>query len=133
MPVARNQIVARGIKQRCPNCGERTLFQPDKPFAINPACPHCGLKLDRGDGFFLGPFIINYSVTIGLFVVPVILLFVFDVIGSKTAIALGGASALLVPLVLYRWSWGWWLACYFYFLPQKLPANRDSAHEAEEE
>lgn len=133
MHVTRPQIVARGLKNNCPNCGAHTLFRTPRGFAVNEACPQCGLKIDRGDGFFLGPFVISYTFTIGVFIVPVILLSAFGLIGTVTAIALGGACALIVPLLLYRTSWSWWLMCYFYFLPQKLPANRDLASDSDEE
>lgn len=133
MPVSRPQIVSRGLQQRCPNCGSATLFQTGSRFRLNHECPACGLKLDRGDGFFLGPFVINYTVTIAAFIVPVILLSIFGVIGPTLAIALGGAGALLIPLALYRTSWSWWLMCYFYFLPQKLTANRSEASDSDEE
>lgn len=134
MHVTRNQIITRGFTHRCPNCGGRhTLFQPGTRFTLNDSCPSCGLKLDRGEGFFLGPFVINYTVTIACFIVPVILLTIFGVIGSMTAIVLGGLAALLVPLLLYRTSWSWWLMCYFYFLPEKLPNNRGALREDAEE
>lgn len=109
------------------------LFQPGTRFTLNDSCPKCGLKLDRGEGFFLGPFVINYTVTIACFIVPVILLTIFGVIGSMTAIVLGGLAALLIPLLLYRTSWSWWLMCYFYFLPEKLPNNRGALREDTEE
>jgi uncharacterized protein (DUF983 family) len=134
MHVTRSQIVSRGIANRCPNCGHsHTLFSPGAKFTVNHECPQCGTKFERGEGFFLGPFVINYTITIGAFIVPVILLSIFNVIGTKTAIALGGSAALLVPVLLYRWSWSWWLMCYFYFLPEKLPNNRGSLREDEEE
>jgi len=38
MKVTRLQIVARGLTNRCPNCGERTLFKPGTFFEVNKAC-----------------------------------------------------------------------------------------------
>ena len=91
------------------------------------------MKLDRGEGFFLGPFVINYTFTVVVFIIPIVLLTAFGVIGTRTGIILAGITAFVVPLFLYRRSWSWWLMSYFYFLPQKLPRNRDSLHEDEEE
>ena len=54
MKVTRLQIVARGLSNRCPNCGGRTLFREGTLFQVNAACPRCGLKIERDDGFFLG-------------------------------------------------------------------------------
>lgn len=133
MPVTRSQIVSRGLKNCCPNCGHRTLFVPGQRFTIHHACPACGLKLDRGEGFFLGPFVISYTVTVAVFIVPVILLSLFNVLGTTATLVLCGIGALGVPLLLYRSAWSWWLAGYFYFLPEKLPANRGALREDEEE
>lgn len=42
-------------------------------------------------------------------------------------------AALVIPTLLYRRSWGWWLTAYFYFLPQKLPNNHGADGEDLEE
>ena len=133
MKVTRRQIVARGLANRCPNCGGVTLFPPHRGFKISERCAHCGLKFDRGEGFFLGPFVINYTVTVAWFIVPLILLNVRGVLGSTVTIAGTALGAILIPVLLYRRSWSWWLMAYFYFLPQKLPANHDIQREDEEE
>lgn len=133
MKVTRGQIIARGFAGQCPNCGGDTLFAPGARFRIKQRCGACGAKLDRGDGFFLGPFVINYTVTVACFVVPVILLGARGMLGTAAAFVIAGAVALLVPVLLYRRSWSWWLMAYFYFLPHKLPANRDGQREDEEE
>ncbi len=133
MQVARHQIIARGLANRCPNCGSRTLFEPASHFKIAERCANCGLRFDRGDGFFLGPFVINYGVTAFGFVLPVLFLYIFGVLRPVASIAIAAAGALVLPILLYRLSWGWWLMLYFYFLPQKLPNNRNDLHEDEEE
>ena len=133
MKVTRRQIIVRGLAGQCPNCGGHALFQVGARFKINDRCPDCGLKLDRGDGFFLGPFVINYTVTVVGFIVPVVLLGVFGVLGRSVAVALIVLGAVGLPILLYRRSWSWWLMAYFYFLPQKLPNNREVLGEDEEE
>ena len=133
MTVTRRQIIARGLARRCPNCGEHTLFQPSARFRINPRCPNCGLKFDRGDGFFLGPFVLNYSVTVFAFVAPVILLYFFRVIGPLTTLLAAGIGTFVLPILFYRASWSWWLMIYFYFLPEKLTNNRAGRGEDDEE
>ncbi|HZZ56912.1 MAG TPA: TFIIB-type zinc ribbon-containing protein [Opitutaceae bacterium] len=123
MPVTRLQIVARGLTNRCPNCGGRTLFKPGTLFQINPACPNCGLKIERDEGFFLGSMSLNYGVTLVGFLTPVAILTYRGVFSTTTAIVLAGAGSLLVPALLYRSSRSWWLMNYYLFLPQHLPAN----------
>jgi uncharacterized protein (DUF983 family) len=133
MPVTRRQIIARGLAEDCPNCGEHTLFPPGAHFRINEECAHCGLKFNRGEGFFLGPLVINYTGTVLIFIIPVILLSAAGMIGMRPAMVTAGLGAVLLPLLFYRWSWSGWLMAYFFFLPQKLPANRDKEGEDREE
>ena len=133
MKVTRLQIVARGLTNRCPNCGGRTLFKAGTLFQVNPACPSCGLKIERGEGFYLGSLSLNYGVTLVCFMVPVMLLAVYQVIGSTTAIVLAGVGALLFPALFYRSSRSWWLMNYYVFFPHQLPANRTGPSVAEDE
>ncbi|HTQ32384.1 MAG TPA: DUF983 domain-containing protein [Opitutaceae bacterium] len=133
MNVSRGRIIARGLANHCPNCGAPTLFEPGAILKVNEQCSNCGLKFDRGDGFFLGPFVVNYGVTAFGFIVPVVLCYFFGKLGGAATLALAGTGAVLIPALLYRCSWSWWLMVYFYFLPQKLPNNRDELHEDEEE
>ncbi|MGA3007996.1 MAG: DUF983 domain-containing protein [Opitutaceae bacterium] len=133
MPVTRGQIIARGLSHRCPNCGAQTLFKEGAYFKIDERCARCGLRFDRGDGFFLGPFVINYGVIAFGFVLPILFLYAMGVLKPVAAIATSATGAVLLPVLLYRLSWSWWLMAYFYFLPQKLPDNRDALREDEEE
>jgi hypothetical protein len=84
-------------------------------------------------GFFLGPLVINYGITALGFVVPVILLWSLGAFGARAAIVAVAAGTVLLPVLLYRRSWGWWLTSYFLFLPQKLPANGDETGDDREE
>jgi uncharacterized protein (DUF983 family) len=121
--VTRLDVIARGITGRCPNCGQRTLFQEGRLFKVNETCPSCGLKIENGDGAFLGPFVINYGVTVFGLIIPVILLYAAGMLGADVALAIALVAGLIVPLLLYRLSWGWWLMLYYFFLPDNLPAN----------
>ncbi len=133
MKVTRRQILARGLTNRCPNCGGRTLFQAGRFFEVNKECPRCGLKIERDEGFFLGSMSLNYGVTLLGFLTPVMLLAYDHVIGTTPAIVLAGVGALGFPLLFYRSSRSWWLMNYYFFLPQHLPANREAARADEDE
>lgn len=117
---------------KCPNCGERTLFQPGRYFKVNETCSTCGLRIEKGDGAFLGPFVINYTVTAFGIVIPVILLYVAGRLGATATLVLCFVASLGMPLVLYRLSWGWWLMLYYFFLPDNLPANLEGRSEDDE-
>lgn len=123
--VTRVQIVTRGLTNRCPNCGGRTLFEPGKLFRVNRVCPTCGFQIEReGDeGFYLGSMSLNFGFTLVFFLTPVLLLAYNGVFGSKLAVALAGAGAFVVPLLVYRSTRSWWLMNYYIFFPHHLPAN----------
>ncbi|MDO8542312.1 MAG: DUF983 domain-containing protein [Opitutaceae bacterium] len=123
--VSRIQILHRGLTNRCPNCGGRTLFKPGTLFQLNRQCPVCGFLFERDndEGFFLGSMSLNYGVTLIGFLTPVMLLAYFKVIDTTTAIVLAGVGAIVVPALFYRSSRSWWLMNYYFFLPQHLPAN----------
>lgn len=132
--VTRRQIIARGLTNRCPNCGAGTLFKPGTLFQVNPACPACGLQIERenDEGFYLGSLSLNYGVTVVCYLVPIALLAYFDVLGATTAIVLAIAGAVLVPALLYRPSRSWWLMNYYLFLPRHLPANGGKGRPGED-
>ncbi len=125
MRVTRGQIIARGLTNRCPNCGAKKLFKDGTLFELNRACPDCGLPIERDEGFFLGSMSLNYGVTLVFFLTPVMLLAYKKVIGLTPAMVLAGIGAVVVPALFYRSSRSWWLMNYYLFLPQHLPANQE--------
>jgi uncharacterized protein (DUF983 family) len=133
MKVTRLQIVARGLTNRCPNCGGRTLFKAATFFQLNPSCPRCGLQIERGEGTFMGSMSLNFGVTLVGFLTPVMLLTYYKVIGTTTAIVLAGIGSFAVPALFYRSSRSWWLMNYFVFFPHHLPANQTTARVGEDE
>ncbi|HEY9154285.1 MAG TPA: DUF983 domain-containing protein [Opitutaceae bacterium] len=127
--VTRGQIVARGLTNCCPNCGAHSLFKKGTLFNLNRKCPECGLVLEKDEGSFLGAMSLNYGVTLVLFLVPVLLLYLGDVFSGMTAAIVAGVGAIGIPVLLYRSSRSWWLMNYYFFLPQHLPANKEAAAE----
>ncbi len=122
VPVRPGTIVIRGLRGRCPNCGHPELFK--SALQIHRLCPRCGMTLERGDGFFLGPLCINYGVVALCFVSPLLLVGFLGWFDLKVALAAALAAALGLPVLLYRWSWSWWLMLYYLCLPDELHANR---------
>jgi hypothetical protein len=123
MKVTRLQVVSRGIRNRCPNCGGATLFRKGTWFELNKACTRCGLTFERDEGFFLGSMSLNYGVTLVLYLTPLLLLAYNNVIGTKTAIVLAGVGSFVFPALFYRSSRSWWLMQYYLLFPLHLPAN----------
>jgi uncharacterized protein (DUF983 family) len=133
MQVTRGQIIARGLANRCPNCGGRTLFKPGTLFELDRTCRDCDLKIEKDEGFFLGAMAINYGVTCVGLLTPVVILWYLEVLSGRVAIGLAMALSVLAPLALYRSSRSWQLMLYYYFLPQHLPANRRELSGLEDE
>ncbi|MDB6126227.1 MAG: hypothetical protein JWM35_123 [Verrucomicrobia bacterium] len=133
MKVTRLQIIGRGLTNRCPNCGQRTLFKAGTFFQVNRECPNCGLKIERDEGSFLGAMSLNYGITLICFLLPVMLLTYYKVIGTTTAIVLAGVGALGFPALFYRSSRSWWLMNYYLVLPHHLPANQEAHRTGEDE
>lgn len=127
--VSKREILRRGMRNRCPNCGAKSLFK--KGLRINHKCARCGLWFERDEGFFLGSMSINYTVTIFAFMLPILILTMVGLIPVRTGFILAILAAIGCPILFYRCSRSWWLMAYFYFLPHELPANRTgvSPHE----
>ena len=125
MKVTRVQILTRGLTNRCPNCGGKTLFVPGKVFRMNDACPACGFKFEGSggqEGFYLRATSLNFGVTLVGYLLPVLVLTYTGLITIPVAqvLAFGGA---LMPVFLYRPSRSWALLNYYIFCPEELPAN----------
>ncbi len=135
MKVTRVEIVFRGLTNRCPNCGRRTLFQPGAMFRVNKRCPACEFQIERDhdEGFYLGALSLNYGVTLMCFLLPVLVLAYKGVLGTTTAAVLAGAGAILFPIAFYRSSRSWWLMNYYLFFPQHLPANGGKGRPGEDD
>lgn len=135
MKVTRVQIVTRGLTNCCPNCGARTLFVPGSLFKVNKACSACGFTIERSndEGFFLGSMSLNYGMTIVLYLVPVMLLAFYKLIGVTTAIVLAGLGSIGFPLMFYRSSRSWWLMNYYLLFPHHLPANGGKGRAGEDD
>lgn len=120
--VRQRDILYRGIKGLCPNCGEARLF--GSWITINRHCPSCGMTLERGDGFFLGPLCINYGMVAFFYIAPILLCGFLGWLPLKLAVAVAFLGSLGLPILLYRRSWSLWLMAYYFCLPGELHANR---------
>jgi predicted RNA-binding Zn-ribbon protein involved in translation (DUF1610 family) len=130
MKVSRLQLVSRGLRNRCPNCGGATLFREGTLFEVNKGCPKCGLRFERDEGFFIGSMSLNYGVTLVCFLTPVMLLAYKGVIGTTAAVVLAGVGAVGFPMLFYRSSRSWWLMQYYVLFPLHLPANKEAGGDA---
>ena len=85
-------------------------------------------------GHFLDPFVINYSVSAFWDRDPAHSSLHH---GQDQRRCHGGSTqtflaAFLVPLLLYRLAWAWWLMIYYFFLPQNIPGNLEGRPDDDE-
>jgi uncharacterized protein (DUF983 family) len=114
--VSATTALFRGLRKRCPRCGERdtfvSWFQPKR------ACPRCELRFAKEEGGFLGAMTLNYAVAIGLWLVALIVGVVLTVPDVPVVPLLIMSAVVLigVPLWFYPRSKMIWAAVEFLVL-----------------
>ena len=116
--------VVRALTLRCPECGGRGLFKTW--LLLQPRCPHCQLKLDRGNpDHFVGAYLVNlilaellFAAILGTWLVAVWPDVPWDEIQFVAVLAM-----IASPLVTYPFTRTVWLAADLIFDPAK-PADR---------
>lgn len=112
------RMLARAATLRCPNCGGigvlQTWLRP------RPACPTCGLKLDRGEhDHWLGAYTVNLVVAEGIVAVLVLCVLVLTMPDVPWSLLQWGGISLMIaaPFVFYPFSRLIWLAADLVFRP----------------
>ena len=103
----------RGLRKRCPRCAARDGFR--SWFQLKSLCPRCGLRFESEEGGFLGAMVLNYSLTIGLWVCVLVVGLVLtlpDVPVLPLTIA-SMAVVIAVPIWFYPRSKMIWAAVEF--------------------
>jgi len=111
LPFARRDVRAvlgRAVRLRCPRCGEGRLWAGWWRMAAR--CAACDLRYELERGFFVGAVAIDWLVMGALAMVPVVLLDPWFGLSLAAQLQLGLCLALLVPLLLFRYSRSLWLA-----------------------
>ena len=104
-------VLGRALRLRCPRCGRTPLFTGW--FAMRDACPACGLRYEREQGYFVGAIYVNYALTSLLGLGGVILLDSVVGLSLVQQLALAIPIMLLAPLLFFRHARSLWLAIGF--------------------
>jgi hypothetical protein len=88
------------------------------------ACSHCGLRLDRGPGYYLGSIYINYGLTAALVTAGYLALFLTDTLSPLARLGLLGGFCVIFPLLFFRYARSLWLALDLYLDPGQLDEKR---------
>ena len=106
-------VLLRGLRKRCPRCGERDIFV--SWFRLHRECPRCQLRFEREEGGFLGAMTLNYLVAIGALVVMLAICVALTVPDVPVVPLLLASAVVLVvlPLWFYPRSKVLWAAIEF--------------------
>jgi len=104
-------MLRRGLVLRCPWCGSRRTFLRGW-FGRHDRCRTCGIRWRREEGFELGALALNTVLTFGALAVAMAVGFVLtvpDIPVLPFVLWLGGV-AVLMPIVIYPFTYTLWLA-----------------------
>jgi uncharacterized protein (DUF983 family) len=126
------QMFRRGLRFRCPNCGEGTVFSG--LFRIRDTCPVCGLSFNPESGYYAGAMYLDYGLSAGIFLllwVPSLFLPDLTRLSYTEKNLLWIAFAAILCLALARPSYSLWLAIDFWISPWKAtpPAREEKKDE----
>lgn len=100
-------LLKRGLRLRCPRCGEGKLFTGF--MRMHERCPLCGLRFQRGPGYYLGSTYINYGLTAGIVTVAFLVgRLMFNIPGRILLWPLF-AICLIFPLLIFQRARALWL------------------------
>ena len=102
------QVLSRGIRLRCPRCGQSALYTGW--FRMAEACAACGLRYEREAGYFIGAIYVNYAVTVAVAAGAVLGLDWTIGLTLTQQLVLGITLAALVPVVFFRYARSLWLS-----------------------
>jgi uncharacterized protein (DUF983 family) len=101
-------MVDNGLRLKCPRCGVGSLYE--KPFRMYPDCPHCGLKFEKEQGYFVGAIYVNYAATVLLAVPGFFVLDAFTNITINRQLSIWIPFSIIFPLLFFHHSRSLWLA-----------------------
>jgi uncharacterized protein (DUF983 family) len=106
-------VFARGLRKRCPRCGERRIWQTW--FRAKTLCPRCGLRFEQEEGGWLGAMTVNYAFACIVWLVALALALAATVPDVPVAPVLVLSIAILggLPLWFYPRSKMLWAAVEF--------------------
>jgi uncharacterized protein (DUF983 family) len=117
------EIISRGLRLRCPRCGQRRLFAGW--FRMHETCPHCRLRYERAPGYFLGSTYINYCVTALAVMVVYFSLHLGAGLSNRALAAPLAVFCIAFPLYFFRYARSLWLAIDYHLDPTSFDSGTD--------
>lgn len=103
-------VLARGLRKRCPRCGQRRVF--DGWFKLKERCPSCSLEFAKEEGAFLGAMVLNYSVGFAAWIAGLVGILIATVPDAPMAplMLMTLVTLVLIPLWFFPRSKTLWAA-----------------------
>jgi uncharacterized protein (DUF983 family) len=98
------------ITLRCPQCRRGPLFKGRFSFTMHERCPICGLKFDRGDGYYIGALGLNLVLAEFVATALWLPLAVDRSVPLSTAYTVGIAASIGLPILGFRHSRSFWIS-----------------------
>ena len=122
------RAISRGLRFRCPQCGEGRVFSSF--FKMNDNCSVCGLSFYPESGYYAGAMYLDYMISAGIFLalfVPSLFLPTFTRLTYMQKDLLWVIFGAILCLSMARPSYSLWLAIDFWIAPWKTepPAKKE--------
>ena len=114
---SKGQIFLKGLRLRCPRCGEGRMFAG--MFKMYSECGSCHFRFEREAGYFVGAMYINYGMTVFITFAGYFALDYFTAISFLPNFILWIAICALFPIFFFRYSRSLWLSLDYIFNPSQ--------------
>jgi len=98
------------LRLRCPQCGRGSLFKGRRSFAMHDRCLVCGLKWDRGNGYYIGALALNLVLTETLATAAWLPLALDRSIPLNTVYFVGLGASVGLPILGFKPTRALWIA-----------------------
>jgi uncharacterized protein (DUF983 family) len=127
-----SQALKRGLRFRCPNCGEGRVFSGF--FKMRDECPVCGLSFYPESGYYAGAMYLDYALSAAVFLavfVPSLFLPEFTHFSYVQKNILWIVFGTVLCLGFSRPSYSLWLAIDYWISPWKPQSPQKSGETLE--
>ena len=126
------QAIKRGLRFRCPNCGEGHVFSSF--FKMRDECAVCGLSFYPESGYYAGTMYLDYTLSAGIFLmifVPTLFMRELTQLSYMTKNLLWVAFGTVLCLALARPSYSLWLAIDYWITPWEVEPQKKNEETIE--
>lgn len=98
------------VMLRCPQCRRGRLFKRRVGLAMHERCPICGLKFDRGNGYYTGALALNLVLAETVATALWLPLAVDQSVPLSWAYAVGIGASVGLPILGFRHARAFWIS-----------------------